>query len=273
VVDALLGGDAAAVRSVRRQRAALARAAGVVAEALLRGGRLIYAGAGAAGRLAVTDTVETAGTFGLPASRVLAVLAGGPRALSHAAVGDAADAGDAEARLRAAALGPRDVLCVVAPGLVPFAAGALAYGRHRRSHTLVLATAPVPGDAADVVVVARLGPALLDEAPWLGAATAAKVMLATLSTTAMVLVGKTYGGVVLDPPPVGAAGQARGVAVVERFTGLAAPAAAALLARAGGRPKVAIVMHRRRVSRARAEALIVEHVGRLRAIVGQPGSG
>jgi N-acetylmuramic acid 6-phosphate etherase len=240
----------------------------VVAAALLRGGRLVYAGTGTAGRLAALDAVECAATFALPPSRLVAVIGGGPRALLHAAVGDDEDGHDAEARLRGAAFGPRDVLCVLAPHPTPFATAALAYARRRHGRTIVLASGPFPRTAADVVVAVPTGPEAVGGDPWLKAATATKLMLAALSTTTMVLVGKTYRGVVLDVAVHGPRSRERAVAVVRDFTGLDAKAAGALLDRAGGRPKLAIVMHHRRVTRARAEELVVEHAGRLRAILG-----
>jgi N-acetylmuramic acid 6-phosphate etherase len=113
-----------------------------------------------------------------------------------------------------------------------------------------------------------VGPEVLADAPWLKSATAMKLMLETLSTTTMVLVGKTCRGVILDVAAHGPRGRERAVAVVCEFTGLDPKAAGALLDRAGGRPKLAIIMHHRRVSRARAEALVVEHTGSLRAIIG-----
>ena len=268
IVDLLLAQEETVARAVRRQGAALAEAATMVAAALLRGGRLLYAGAGTAGRLAAVDAVECAATFTIPPSRVVAVVAGGPRALTHAAAGDEDDAHDAEARLRAAALGPRDVLCVLAPHASPFTEAALAYARRRHSRTILLAGSPCPSTAADVVVAAPTGPEAVAGDPWLKSATATKLMLAALSTATMVLVGKTYGGVVLDVAPHGPRARARAVDVVREFTGLDEKTAGALLDRAGGRPKLAIVMHHRRVTRARAEALVVEHAGMIRAIVG-----
>jgi N-acetylmuramic acid 6-phosphate etherase len=267
VVDVLLAQEEAVAHAVRRQGAALAEAARLVAAALVHGGRLVYAGAGTAGRLAAVDAVECVATFAIPPSRVVAVVGGGPRALQRS-VGDEEDGHDAERRLRAAALGPRDVLCALASHPDPFVEAALAYARRRHSRTILLATTPFPADAADVVVVAPTGPEAVADDPWLKAATAAKLMLATLSTTTMVLVGKTCRGVVLDVTSHSPRGRDRAVAVVRDFTGLDAKAAAALLERAGGRPKLAIIMHHRRVTRARAEALVVEHTGSLRAIIG-----
>jgi N-acetylmuramic acid 6-phosphate etherase len=270
VVDLLLAQEETVARAVRRRGAGIAQGATLIAAALLRGGRLLYAGTGTAGRLAALDAVECAAHFAIPPSRVVAVVGGGPRALLHAAVGDEDDGHDAESRLRGAALGPRDVLCVVAPRPTPFTAAALAYAQRRHSRTIVLAAGPFPRTAADVVVSVPAGPEAVAEAPWLKSATATKLMLAALSTATMVLVGKTYRGVALDVATHGPRGRERAVAIVREFTELDEKAAAALLDRAGGRPKLAIVMHHRRVTRARAESLVVEHAGQLRSILSSP---
>jgi hypothetical protein len=83
-----------------------------------------------------------------------------------------------------------------------------------------------------------------------------------------VLLGKTYGGLMIDVRPTNAKLWARAVRIVTSLTGLSDDAALKLIQKAGGRAKVALVMHHANVSAARARDLLVEHKGSLRSIVG-----
>jgi N-acetylmuramic acid 6-phosphate etherase len=276
IVDLLVAQEARTVTAVRGQRAAIAAAAELVAGALARGGRLIYVGAGTSGRLGALDAAECPPTFSVAPSRVGAVIAGGPRALTHAAEGAEDDPREAELRLRRVGLGPRDVLCAIAAsGVTPFTLAALEYAHRRRSRTIFVTCArpALPDRLPDVVIAAPTGPEVVAGSTRLKAGTATKLVLNAISTTAFVLLGKTYGNLMVDVAPTSAKLRDRALRIVGALTGLDARAAQALLTRAGGRPKVAIVMHHRKVPRPRAEALLAEAGGRLRRVIGEVRRG
>jgi N-acetylmuramic acid 6-phosphate etherase len=129
--------------------------------------------------------------------------------------------------------------------------------------------APAGADAlADVVIDLRTGPEVIAGSTRLKAGTATKVVLNAISTTAFVLLGKTYAGLMVDVRPTNAKLWARAVRIVRLLTGLDEAAALALIEKGGGRAKVAIVMHHARVGAARARELLIEHKGSLRAIIG-----
>src|SRR5687768_1298476 len=87
VLDAMIEGQFAAVGAVRSARAEIERAAAAMEARLKDGGRLIYAGAGTSGRLAVQDGAELMPTFSWPKERLLLLIAGGHEALLHAVEG------------------------------------------------------------------------------------------------------------------------------------------------------------------------------------------
>jgi N-acetylmuramic acid 6-phosphate etherase len=275
IVGLMLAEEARAVAAVRRQADSIAAAAELVAAALARGGRLVYAGGGTAGRIGALDAAECPPAFAVAASRVCAVVAGGPRALTHAAEGADEDPREAELRLRRVGLGPRDVLCALAAGApTPFTLAALDYARHRKSRTIIVTGARAgAGATADVVIAVPCGPEVVAGATRLKAGTATKLCLTAITTTAFVLLGKTYGGLVVDVAPTSARLRDQAARLVAALTRLDEKAAAALLTRAGGRPKVAVVMHHRKVTRPRAEALLADARGRLRRVVGDVRRG
>jgi N-acetylmuramic acid 6-phosphate etherase len=264
---------AAAVAAVRRP---LARAVAMVARALAGGGRLVYVGAGTSGRLGALDAAECPPTFGVPASRVVAVVAGGRRALVRAVEGAEDRPGPARRALVRLAVGPGDVVCAVcASGVTPFALGALREARRRAARTVLVTCAPAPAHRrlADVVVGPRVGPEVLAGSTRMKAGLATKMVLHTLSTGAMVRAGRVYGNLMVDVRPASRKLRARGGRIVAALTGLAPGSAGALLRRAGGRPAVAVVMHRLGMSAGAARRRLAAAGGRLRAALGEEGRG
>jgi N-acetylmuramic acid 6-phosphate etherase len=264
--------DRRAAASVAAVREPLARAVEVVATALRNGGRLVYAGAGTSGRLGVLDAAECPPTFGVRPGRVVGVIAGGRRALWRAVEGAedrARDAEDALARLR---LGPADVVCAIcASGVTPFALGALRAARRRGARTLAVTCAPSPRLAAlaEIVIAPRVGPEVLTGSTRMKAGLATKMILHTLTTAAMVRLGKIYGNLMVDLRPTSAKLRARARRIVCALTGLSPAEARALLGRAGGRPTVAVLMHRRGVSATAARRRLAAHGDDLGAALGE----
>src|SRR6267154_5373486 len=270
VVQLMLAEEARGVRAATARAALIGRAAELVAGKLAAGGRLVYVGAGTSGRLGTLDAVECVPTFGVPPSRVVPIIAGGPSALTRSVEGAEDSARDADQRLRRVAVGPTDaVCCIAASGVTPFVHAALEYARFRRAATIFVTCGRVPeAPIADVVIALDTGPEIIAGSTRLKAGTATKVVLNAISTTAFVLLGKTYAGLMVDVRPTNAKLWARAVRIVRTLSGLDAATARKLIEKAGGRAKVALVMHHARVPAARARELLVAHKGSLRAIVG-----
>lgn len=274
VVKLMVDEEAIAVRAVKARTREIAAAARLAADRLDAGGRLVYVGAGTSGRLGTLDAAECVPTFGVPPSRVVGIIAGGPHALTRSVEGAEDNPREAEQRMRRAAVGPSDVvICVAASGVTPFSRAALEYARFRRAATVFVACARVPAPAdgetlADVVIELATGPEVIAGSTRLKAGTATKMTLNAISTTTFVLLGKTYGGLMVDVRPTNAKLEARSARIVARLTGLDEAQAQRLTRKAHGRAKVAIVMHHARVGEARAIELLRQHRGSLRAIVG-----
>jgi N-acetylmuramic acid 6-phosphate etherase len=177
--------------------------------------------------------------------------------------------------MRRVAVGPADaVCCIAASGVTPFVLAALEYARFRRAATIFVTCGRVPDEPADgkpladVIIALETGPEVIAGSTRLKAGTATKMVLNAISTTAFVLLGKTYAGLMVDVRPTNAKLWARAVRIVRALTDLPEPAARKLIEKAGGRAKVALVMHHAHVPAARARELLVQHKGSLRAIVG-----
>jgi N-acetylmuramic acid 6-phosphate etherase len=274
MVRVFLDEENAAVKAAKACAAEIAQASRLLAERLTAGSRLFYVGAGTAGRLAALEAAECVPLFGLPPSLVVSVLAGGPHALGKTVEAALESRREAEQRMRKAAVGPGDVVCAVADFEVStFLRSAMDYARFRRAHVILISCADPPlaedgGALADVLIRLAPGPEIIAGAARLKAATAIKVALSAFSSAAFVQLGKTYGGLMVDVRPTTPRTWRRAIQIVVRLCNLSETEAEKLIKKAGGRAKVALVMHHARINAARAKELLVQHRGSLRAIVG-----
>jgi N-acetylmuramic acid 6-phosphate etherase len=259
--------DAAAVAAVAAERSSVARAVEVVAAALAAGGRLLYFGAGTSGRLGVLDAAECPPTFRTDPEMVQGVIAGGDAAMFRSQEGAEDRAEDGAAAVDAKAVSSRDVVMGIASGgTTPFVHGALRRAAECGAKTIFLSCVlPVPDEpTVDVVVRPLTGPEVITGSTRLKAGTATKLVLNTISTLAMVRLGKVYGNLMVDLRASNQKLWDRGARIVSTVTGLGREPSMDLLRRADGHVKVALVMHGRGVDRTEAQRLLDQHGGRLR---------
>ncbi len=175
-----------------------------VARRMADGGRLIYLGAGTAGRLGVLDAAEAGPTFDVPNGLVTAVLAGGSEAVVGSVEGAEDDDEAGVAELAALGLSERDCLVgISASGRTPFVVGAIAYGRRLGALTVAIACNPDSpiAAAAELSVELLVGGELIAGSTRLNAGTAQKITLNVISTGVMIQLGKTYGNLMVDVRP------------------------------------------------------------------------
>jgi N-acetylmuramic acid 6-phosphate etherase len=242
---AMLDSQMAGFDAVRNALPKLACATEAAAERLGRGGRLVYAGAGASGRLAVQDGVELHPTFGWPRERLGYLIAGGEAALVRSIEGAEDDVAAADGAVDGLVPGAADVLVsVAASGRTAFtcavqrrarAAGALTIGLANNAGTPLLEQAEIP-------VLLATGPEFLAGSTRMAAGTAQKIALNLLSTQTMMALGRVYQGFMVDVVPTNAKLVARAKGIVQALTGCAPAEAAALWQRAGGDLKLAVLL-------------------------------
>ena len=216
-----------------------------IAQAIRRGGRLIYVGAGTSGRLAVLDAAECPPTFGTPPELIQAVLAGGSGAISGAVEGAEDDEAGGAQEMDDRAVGPHDVVVgIAASGATPFVLGAVRRARARGAATIALACAPEsPLEAAcHLGIIPLVGPEVIAGSTRLKAGTAQKLVLNMLSTLTMVQLGKVYGNLMVDLRATNEKLRRRAVRIVAAAAQVPEPEAVQALDMAGGSVPVAIVM-------------------------------
>ena len=274
IVDLIGAEDAGVPAAVAKARLEIARAIELIEVAFRAGGRLIYVGAGTSGRLGVLDATECPPTFGSPPEMVAGVIAGGPPALVRSVEGAEDDVNAAKEAMDSLQVGADDVVVgIAASGTTPFVQAALTRAQSRGARTALVSCSEPPRELAgtcDVCITVLVGPEIVTGSTRMKAGTATKLVLNTLTTGAMIRLGKIYGNLMVDLRAWNDKLIDRSQRIVMETTGLDRGAARRVIDAAEGSVKTAIVMARRGVAKDEAEQLLAEHAGRLRSIVGDP---
>ena len=229
VVDAALGDIAAAAR--------------LAADALSSGGRLVYAGAGSSGLMAMADALELPGTYGIARERIVILLAGGAASLEDLAGGYEDDR--ALAVSDAAGIGPGDcVIAVSASGSTPYALAVAAHARDKGAR--VVAMANNPGAAlfagADVSILLRTPPEVVSGSTRMGAGTAQKIAFNLFSTLVGIHLGHVHDGHMVNLKADNIKLKGRACRIVSDISGVGVEEAERLLARSEGSVKTAVLL-------------------------------
>ena len=235
--------DASVPAAVGSVAGKLSTAIDAIVERLRGGGRLIYVGAGSSGAIAALDADECEATFSTEPGQVVALVAGaGLTGAAREAAEDDVTAG--AGAVEELGVSDRDALVgVSASGRTPYVLAALERARAAGAVTVAVVSAhgselsPVVDHELAVVV----GPEVIAGSTRLKAGTAQKLVLNTISTVAMIRLGKTYGDLMVDVRASNAKLAARARRIVRVATGVSEDDADTALAAADGSTKVAVV--------------------------------
>jgi N-acetylmuramic acid 6-phosphate etherase len=274
IVDLIGAEDAGVPAAVAKARREIARTIDLIEAAFRAGGRLIYVGAGTSGRLGVLDAAECPPTFGSPPEMVIGLIAGGEQALVRSVEGAEDDTDAATSAIDSLKAGPHDVVVgIAASGTTPFVQAALTRAHALKARTVFLSCSEPPKrltGICDGFITVLVGPEIVTGSTRMKAGTATKLVLNTLTTGAMIRLGKIYGNLMVDLRAWNDKLVDRSQRIVMETTGLDRKAAQRVIEAADGSVKTAIVMARRGVPKDQAERLLAEHSGRLRPVVGDP---
>lgn len=246
----------------------IAIAIDIIAKSFLKGGRLFYFGAGTSGRLGILDASECPPTFSVDPSMVQGIIAGGPKAILHAAEGaeDNFDEGKKDANI----LTDKDVCVVIsASGNPKYLLGVLEKAEEIGAATIAI-TCNSKGKIAEEaghVICAEVGPEVIAGSSRLKAGTAQKMILNMLSTGSMIKIGKTYENFMIDLKAVNEKLKDRAIRIVSQIAGVTNSEALASLLKCNWEIKTAIVMNQLKVDTDEARLELKKHGGVLRKII------
>ncbi len=265
IVDLINDEDRRVAGAVQAEREAIARALEIAVECFKRGGRLIYVGAGTSGRLGVLDATECPPTFGSDPEMVQGIIAGGHAALVRSQEGAEDRPEDGAAAMDEAEIGVNDfVFGIATSSTTPYVRGALQRAVELGARTGFLCCTE-PGkqmrELVDVCVVPLVGPEVIAGSTRMKAGTATKLVLNTITTGAMIRLGKVFGNLMVDLKTMSRKLVDRSQRIVMAATGCSREEALRVLDAAGGSVKLAIVMTRSGLSRELSELQVAEADG------------
>ena len=258
--------------AVERVLPQIARAIDVIAEAIGKGGRLIYVGAGTSGRIAALDASECPPTFDSDPRTVQFVMAGGPKALWMALEGNEDSPAAGRRDMTRKKPGKKDVVVgIAASGRTPYTVAALEYARGRGARTIAITCNPESPleAAAEFAIVAEVGPEVVAGSTRMKAGTAQKLILNMLTTGAMTRLGYIYGNLMVNVHLKNDKLMQRGIGILQQVAGAGREDAERALKAAGRSVPVALIMLTSGASRTAAERRLKAAHGNVRKAMGE----
>ncbi|HET7290668.1 MAG TPA: N-acetylmuramic acid 6-phosphate etherase [Thermodesulfobacteriota bacterium] len=265
IVRLILAEDGMIPGAVQKEKRRIAEAVELIVERMVRGGRLIFIGAGTSGRLGVMEAAECPPTFGTDPSLIRAIIAGGRKAFWRSVEGAEDSAKEARKELRKINLGENDVLVgIAASATTPFVESALSYAQKKGSGKILVTCNRADTGIPDVVVSILAGPEAIVGSTRMKAGTATKMVLNMLTTATMVKLGKTYGNLMVDVLPRSAKLRDRAVRIVTEIAVVDEREAGRLLRKSGWDVKASVVMAKKGIGYKKAKDLLFKNNGFLR---------
>lgn len=264
--------DATVAGAIAKTLPQIAEAINTIAHALSRGGRLIYVGAGTSGRIGALDSAECPPTFGTDSKQIQYVIAGGEKALGRAveANEDSQKLGIGDiSKLRP---GKNDVIVgLAASGRTPYTFAAVECARKRGARTVAVVCnpdSPLAG-AAEIAIVAEVGPEVVSGSTRMKAGTAQKMILNMLSTGAMTRLGYVYGNLMVNVSPRNKKLVERAIGILIKAAGTDRKTAAVALKKSGNSVPIALVMLKAGIGRSEATRRLKASGGHVRRAIEQ----
>jgi N-acetylmuramic acid 6-phosphate etherase len=247
IVEVMISEDRKVLTAVHREKERITVGVEIISQALRKGGRIVFVGAGTSGRLGVLESAEMPPTFGTSSDLVLAIMAGGQNAFLRAKEGVEDNYEEGARSIMRLHPGKKDVVIgVSASGMTQFVRGALTRARRAGSKIVFVTCDPRTElqTFVDLTISPAVGPEVIAGSTRLKAGTATKMVLNMLTTASMIRIGKTYGNLMVDVQMGSEKLKDRARRIITTVTGLEYEAADRLLRKAHWNVKAAIVMEK-----------------------------
>lgn len=262
--------DEKVAKAVRRALPEIAQATDAIADAIRKGGRLIYVGAGTSGRIAALDASEIPPTYNTDPETVQYVMAGGAKALGAASEAneDSRELGEADMSKRRPT--KRDVvLGLAASGRTPYTVAAVEFARARGAITVGVTCNPDSAltKAVDIPIVVEVGPEVISGSTRMKAGTAQKMVLNMLTTGAMTRLGYVYGNLMVNVSMKNKKLVERAIGILQKATDVDRELAQHALKSSNGSVPVALVMIKTGLNARQAEQRLKAFNGHVRRAI------
>ncbi len=262
--------DAKVAGAVKKALPEIAQVIDVIARSLRDGGRLIYVGAGSSGRIAALDSSECPATFSTQPAQVQYIMCGGPKALASASDvnEDSPEMGQRDIAKRRPTR--KDIVIgISASGRTPYVVGAVEYARARGAKTaaIVCNRDTALANAADITIVAEVGPEVISGSTRLKASSAQKMITNMITTGAMTRLGYVYDNLMVNVHMKNHKLVERGISVLMRVTGVDRETAIRTIKSAGRSIPTAVVMLKANVDKMEAVRRLQKADGNVRLAI------
>jgi N-acetylmuramic acid 6-phosphate etherase len=262
-----------AARAVDAARDAIAKASEVAAQSVAAGGKLVYAGAGSSGLMAMADALELPGTYGIDNRQIVILLAGGVADLLDlkGAPEDNIDQAKTDAE-RVISAGDCAVV-ISASGSTPYAVAVADVARARGAKLVAIANNAGARlfDGADAAILLETPPEMISGSTRMGAGTAQKIALNMFSTLMAIRLGHVHDGHMVNLRADNRKLQLRAARIVSEITGVEVEAAGRLVDAASGSVKTAILLAAGAQDRDSAENMLRDSGQNVRRALGMIG--
>ena len=250
--------DAKVAAAVAAERERIAQAVDQIVERMSHGGRMFYVGAGTSGRIAMLDASELPPTYGVDASTVQVIMAGGENAYFRAAEGAEDDEEAAIAAINEKVKADDAVVGVAASGTTPYTVAAVRRANMLGALTIGITSVPNSPLAkeVDIAIAVQTGPEVIMGSSRMKSGTAQKLVLNQISTAVMIRLGQVYSNLMIDMPATNEKLRNRAVRMVELAAGVTRPVAVQALRDASGSVRLATVIAKKKVGADEAKRLL-----------------
>jgi N-acetylmuramic acid 6-phosphate etherase len=273
ILRLLSSGQQDAANAVDGALDAIAAASEIAADAVAAGRKLVYAGAGSSGLMAMADALELPGTYGIPREQIVILMAGGVSNLSDLPGGpeDDVDLGRADAERHVEA--GDCVISISASGSTPYALAVADVAREKGAKVVAIANNAGAKlfDGADVGILLATPPELISGSTRMGAGTAQKIALNMFSTLMAIRLGHVHDGYMVNLRADNTKLQIRAARIVSAIAGVEFQDAGRLIDAASGSVKTAILLAAGAEDKSSAEAMLRESGQNVRRALGRIG--
>lgn len=270
MVNIINSEDAKISEAVRKENNNLTKAIDEIAKRYINGGRIIYIGAGSSGRIGVLDAVELTPTYNVSSDRVFGLIAGGMEAMYRAVEGaeDSTELGKTD--LINCKLSNLDsVIGIAASGRTPYVLGGLEYAKEIGALTVFITSNRNENieKVSDIAITPIVGPEIISGSTRMKSATAAKMVVNTISTCVMIKSGMVYGNYMVNVLPTNKKLENRAVKMISSITGLNFENSYNLFKESGKSVAVSIIMNETSLNKDNAIKILKESNNSIREAI------
>lgn len=265
IVETMISEDSVILKAISDQKENISHAVDLMVNSLGNEGRVFFVGAGTSGRLGVLEAAECPPTFGTEPEMIQGIIAGGSSSIVKSIEGAEDSTEESVEKLRKNHLSSKDIVVgIAASSSTPFVTSALEYAKKTGSKAILITCNPVENLISDIVISVIVGPEVIVGSTRLKCGTATKMILNMLTTASMILLGKTYGNLMVDIQPKSSKLKDRAIRIVMELCEIERSSAQRLLEDSKWSVKSAILMYKKNISFEESLKILEESKGFLK---------